>query len=103
MPTKHEGDIETVAREFLRHVKEQNGKRVPGHVAFKAAMEKEECRKLEWASHIGKTPVAEAAITRVIKRLMQDEDEFRDIEMEKRGPTKQARVFYRVRASATQP
>ena len=102
MPNKFEGDMETVARAFLRHVMEQNGERVPGHVAFKVAIEKEECRKLEWVCHAGKTPVAEAAITRVIKRLMQ-QDEFRDIEMEKRKPTKQARVFYRVRASATHP
>jgi len=91
-------EIEKVARAFFRYVRRngRNGKWVPGIEAFKAAIEYEECRELQWVRRdIIEKPKRRIAVTRVIKRLR--ENEFRDIEKEKRGSWQGAPVFFRVR------
>jgi hypothetical protein len=88
-------DLEQVARSFLTFVRLNGryGAWVPGIEAFNAAIE--ECCQLPWVLYTSKNPKGRIAITSVIERLM--ETEFTDIEREKRGSTRSARVFFRMR------
>jgi len=101
LPTKFESDIEKIARAFLTHVSGQDGAWVRGIDAFNAAIATEQCRKLGWVRYIEGKPKARIAVTRVIERLMQDE--FHDIEKEKRGSYQFAPVFFRLRKSPRHP
>jgi hypothetical protein len=86
-------EIEQVARDFLQHVVDQRGEWVQGSEAFKAAAEKNE--GLSWVSYTKEKPKARTAITPVIDRLLQDE--FPQVEREKRGTKPGSPVFFRLR------
>jgi hypothetical protein len=80
----------------LEYVKEhgRNEQWVPAPVAFKAATKKHS--NLKWVREVRRHSVAGKPVTKAIADLMNDE--FCDIEREKRGPYPQSRVFFRVRA-----
>ena|SRR5579862_7211945 len=94
-PTSRADDLDAIARSFLTYARMhgRDGAWVPGLTAFKAAIA--EWDELEWVRETRAKPKERGAIMAVIRHLMQND--FSDVEMQRRNTPQSALVFFRVR------